>query len=228
MAKIRTLAEIKREFLRVADKAPRGYFEEAIEYWIRLNKPRLSMADIQKVNDYVASSATEGLIHFINENFTDEEYMSYSFKGVFDGVDITDRQLMQHLIDAWLMLEESPEHDVAQYWVGELTKELESRSVKINKEKELRRKKREIAQGLGNIDQSSIDYALETVKDSDEQMRVGAARFLALLCAEGLNYYIRDSENRLKVAGALKGALKDSNSSVRYAAKEGLKLLRKR
>jgi hypothetical protein len=228
MSRIRTLTEIKSEMLKEMNRAPKEHLDEVIEHWIRFNKPRMSMADLQKVIDYKANSPVEGLIRFINENFTDEEFISYSYKGMFERVDHTDRQLIQFLIDAWLSLEENPDHDVAKFWAEELPKELESRGVKVNKEMELRRKKREIAQGLGNINQEFIDCSIETLKSSDDQRRIGAARWLAQLGTETLKYYIRDSENNQKLATALKDALKDSNSSVRHAAKVGLKLLRKR
>ena len=229
MARIRTLTELKSEMLKQIDKAPREDLEGAIEHWIRLNKPRLSMTDIQKVKDYVDNSPAEGLIRFINENFTDEEFVSYSYDGMFEGTEHTDRQLMQYLIDAWLALEENPEHDVAKYWAEELPKELEARGVKVDKEKELRRKKREIAQGLGNINQEFIDFAIDRLKNSDDdEQRIGAARWLAQLGTQSLRYYITDQENRQNVVNALNCALKDRNSSVRHAAKIGLKFLRKR
>jgi hypothetical protein len=229
MARIRTLSELKSEMLKQMDRAPREDLERAIEHWIRLNKPRLSMTDIQKVKDYVDNSPTEGLIRFINENFTDGEFVSYSYKGMFEEAEYTDRQLIQYLIDAWLALEEKPENEVAKYWAEELPKELDARGVKVDKEKELRRKKREIAQGLGNINQEFIDLAIGRLKNSDDdEQRIGAARWLAQLGTESLWYYIKDQENRQNVTNALKGALTDGNSSVRHAAKVGLKLLRKR
>lgn len=218
--------------LETGDKADREFLEAEIERWLEHHKSRMTEAHSRRIRDSIVISPNEGLLRFMFETFSNDEILNHVLRGLLKGQvgrDHTNRQLIQLLIDAWLTLEENPSHDFAAYMASEIPKELELWGVRVDKSKELRRKKGEIANGLGKIDQERINFTLDTLKNSDDPMlRKGAARYLATLCTDSLRYYIDDPQNRQAVFSALTDARKDNDPSVRRAAKVGLKFLKRK
>ena len=184
------------------------------------NQPR-----IDELEAFIAKSSTEELVHFTVDNFSDVDILTMVYVRLFAD-ETSKRELFDYLINAWLQLEENPGHDTANFMATYLPDLLTRRGVKVDKERELSRKKGELEKGLHNTTQQFIRQVLDFAASDDVQLRLGATRNLQLLCASSLIYYIADPKVKSAVRAALTKAKTDVNSSVRRAAKDGLNMLK--